>query len=172
MRLEHEGTSLDRRNLLMGIAAGALFLCFGNVAQAKDGDSGGSGSSGGSGGGSGSSGGSGGGGGGDDGGDDGGGDDGDNDDDGDNSGKGGGKKDDNQLDSGKIRDAIKSGKAMSLAKAIDILQKQDTGRVIDVKMLTRGSALDYQFKVISDGGKVRTYAMDARTGRIRTGLGF
>jgi hypothetical protein len=98
---------------------------------------------------------------------------------GDHSGKDGDGDDDddsnkrkNQLDSDRIQDAVESGRAISLSAAMDILDKTKTGRIIDVRLVNMGSALAYQFKMISENGKVKTVSMDAKTGHIRNWLGF
>jgi uncharacterized membrane protein YkoI len=91
----------------------------------------------------------------------------DSDDSDDSSGKGNGR-----LDSDKIRDAVKSGEALSLSKAMGLLDQESVGRVIDVSLVAKGNVLKYRFKVVTPSGKIKNISMDAKTGRIRNFLGF
>jgi uncharacterized membrane protein YkoI len=77
-----------------------------------------------------------------------------------------------RIDPDNIRKVIVSGKAISLSKAIAILSKSTKDRIIDVRLISKGSTYDYRFKVISSSGKVKTIKMDAKTGRIRNFLGL
>jgi hypothetical protein len=168
-RIMTDNSNITRRHLLLMLSCIAVSMSAVDGAAAKDGDSGGSGGGGDSGGDDGDN--SGKGGGGDDG------DDGDksgksgdeDDDDDDNSGSGKGGK---QLDSDKIKDAVKSGKAMPLSKALNIVNRSKLGRVIDVKLVEKGNKLNYKFKVINSIGKVKSISMDAMTGRMPNFLGL
>ncbi len=139
-------TALTRRQFLILLSLGAMSLAI-NPAMAKDGDSGDSDSGGDSDSDSDS--------------------DSDDDDGSSHSGKGSGR-----IDPDKIRDAIVSGKAIPLSKAMSVLREATDDRVIDVRLISNGSNFDYRFKVISDRGKVKTIKMDAKTGRIGRFLGM
>jgi uncharacterized membrane protein YkoI len=152
---------LTRRSLLAMLSSVALSMIAVDCASAKDGDSGGG--SGGSGGG----------------GDDGGGDDGDrsdkdndgddknkDDDDDDEDDDGNSGKGSRQLDPDKIREAVKSGRAMPLSQALNIVSQAGLGRVIDVKLVEKGNKLNYRFKVITRVGRVKSISMDAKGGGV------
>lgn len=140
--------TLTRRELLQLMAGAFFVLAFVEPASAKDGDSSG---------------------GGDGEGDDGGGGHG-GDDDGEDDDRDDDHEDDNDHDN--ARDAVREGRAISLSKAMAILNKSDSGRVLEVKLVKRSSGFDYRFKVLANGGKVKTISMDAATGRIRGLLGL
>lgn len=92
------------------------------------------------------------------------------DDDGDDNDDGDDQDEDNDHNS--ARDAVREGRAISLSKAIAILNKSDGGRVLQVKLVKGSSSYEYRFKVLGAGGKVKTIRMDAATGRIRGFLGL
>jgi uncharacterized membrane protein YkoI len=156
IHLMSEPNALTRRQLLALLLSVGAMACAANPVMAKDGESGegdGEDSSG-----SGS--------------DDDSDSDSDDDNDDDDSGGGNSGKGNGRIDAEKIRDAIVSGKAISLSKAMASLRKSNSDRVIDVRLVSDGSKFDYRFKVISENGKVRTIKMDAKTGRIRNFLGM
>ncbi len=158
---------INRRAFLRLLASAGLGVLIPSFALAKDGDSEGS-----SGSGSGDSGGH---GGDDGGGDDGGGDDGDSggvDDSGSGSGSSGSGSGSRKGDQDKVKDAVQKGDAIPLSKALALLKPQHGGRVIEILYASKGSRMDYRFKILDDNGKVTSVTMDARTGRLRGLFGF
>ena len=75
-------------------------------------------------------------------------------------------------DQNKAQDAVKTGAAMPLAKAFDLLSVRYPGRVIEVQLVARNNGFDYKFKVIDDAGNVTATSMDAATGHFRNRFGF
>jgi hypothetical protein len=70
------------------------------------------------------------------------------------------------------REAVRKGEVIPLSKALEILKSRQAGRVIEVKLLSKNSTYNYRFKVVMQGGTVKTINMDAKTGRIRGFMGF
>lgn len=75
-------------------------------------------------------------------------------------------------DQNRAHDAVKNGAAISLSKAFELLAVVQPGRVIEVRLITKGNGLDYRFKVIDNSGIVTVTSMDAATGHIRNRFGF
>lgn len=75
-------------------------------------------------------------------------------------------------DQDRVKDAVKKGDAIPLAKALALLKDRHDGRVIEVLYSAKGNRIDYRFKILDGKGKVISVTMDARTGRIRGFLGF
>jgi hypothetical protein len=157
----------SRRHFLMALFTLAALPLVPATALADQGSggggSGGSGSGGSDGGGSGSGDSGGNGEGGDNDGDDGG------DNGGDDKGKGG---DDDKVDHNDARDAVKSGEAMSLRKAMKRAKEQTSGRIIDVSLARKSSKFIYVFTVVQPSGRIETLKMDAISGKFAGLLGF
>jgi hypothetical protein len=140
-----------RRDFLFGVMAVTLLLLAPGMALADNGH-GGSGSSGDTG----SS----------ESGDDGDSDDGDKEDKGDNKG------DSKKVDLDDVRDAVKSGEAMSLKKALKRAKEHTDGRIIDVNLVRKSNKFVYVFTVVEASGRLERLNMDAVSGRFTGLLGF
>jgi hypothetical protein len=108
---------------------------------------------------------------GDSGGNGGGGDNDGNDDSGGNKGKDD-EKDDDNVGHDDARDAVESGEAMSLRKAMRRAKDQTNGRIIDVSLARKGSRFIYVFTVVQPSGRIETLKMDALSGKFAGLLGF
>lgn len=75
-------------------------------------------------------------------------------------------------DQDRVKDAVKSGDAIPLSKALALLKDKYDGRVIEVLYAAKANRIDYRFKILDENGKIISVTMDARTGRIRGFLGF
>lgn len=166
---------LDRRRLLMAIAAGFLSLSLAAGTACADDDGGNSGSGGGGGDNSGSGG---------DGGSDGGGDDGGND----NSGPGGGGDDDkggddhsgpgdgdddrddsaspSRNDQERIRDAVSRGDAAPLRDILAAVRRKYRGDIVRIRLSGSGSRMVYRIRVIDDDNRLIEVRVNAKTGKI------
>lgn len=164
---------LDRRRLLMAIAAGLLSLPLAaGTACADDdgGNSGGGGDNSGSGG---------------DGGSDGGGDDGGNDNSGPGGGGGGdddggddhsgpGDGDDDRDDSAspsrndqeRIRDAVSRGDAAPLRDILAAVRRKYRGDIVRIRLSGSGSRMVYRIRVIDDDNRLIEVRVNAKTGKI------
>lgn len=164
---------LDRRRLLMAIAAGflSLSLAAGTACADDDGgNSGGGGDNSGSGG---------------DGGSDGGGDDGGNDNSGPGGGGGGdddggddhsgpGDGDDDRDDSAspsrsdqeRIRDAVNRGDAAPLRDILAAVRRKYRGDIVRIRLSGSGSRMVYRIRVIDDDNRLIEVRVNAKTGKI------
>jgi hypothetical protein len=142
----------SRRDFLVALSAFAVLCSVPQIAMADKG-SGGSGSSGSGSSGSGSG-----------------------DDNEDNSGKdddnSGSENNDDKIDQDEARDAVESGEAMSLRKAMKRAKDHTDGRIIDVGLVRKSSKFIYVFTVVKPSGKIEKINMDAVSGRFSGLLGY
>jgi hypothetical protein len=89
----------------------------------------------------------------------------------DNSGSGK-DDDDEKIDQDDARDAVKSGAAMPLRKAMKRAKEHSVGRIIDVSLMRKSSTFIYVFTVVKPSGEIEKLKMDAVSGRFSGLLGF
>lgn len=66
-----------------------------------------------------------------------------------------------------IRDALRRGEVLSLARILAIAEQHVPGEVIEVELEDgRRAALIYEIKILTPTGRVREIEIDARTGKV------
>jgi hypothetical protein len=66
-------------------------------------------------------------------------------------------------DQDKVRDAVKSGEAVTLAVLMAYLRKYHPGRVLNVGVGRRNKTFVYQVKLLSKSGRIQTLRFNAKT---------
>lgn len=99
------------------------------------------------------------------------------DDDSENSGSGNDDRDDvenngNEIDQDDAREAVRTGSAMALRKAMKRAKDQTEGRIIDVKLERKSGKFIYVFTVVEPSGRIKRLKMDAVSGKFAGALGF
>ncbi|MCB1754881.1 MAG: PepSY domain-containing protein [Gammaproteobacteria bacterium] len=72
--------------------------------------------------------------------------------------------DDHFLD--EVHRAVKSGEIKPLGELLRILEKRLSGEVIDVEIEYKNKTWIYEFKLVSDGGKLVEVYLDASNGQV------
>ncbi len=75
-------------------------------------------------------------------------------------------------DQGTARDAVSSGKAVSLREVLDAVDHSIGGEVVDVKLVNAQSGLRYDLKIIDRRGRLVEVSVNALTKEIRKVRGF
>jgi uncharacterized membrane protein YkoI len=81
-------------------------------------------------------------------------------------------KDDNEVNHDDARDAVKSGRVMSLRNAMKRAKDRSDGRIIDVNLIRKSSKYIYVFTIVEPSGRIGKLKMDAASGRFAGLFGF
>ncbi|MDQ0319825.1 putative membrane protein YkoI [Pararhizobium capsulatum DSM 1112] len=76
------------------------------------------------------------------------------------------------LSQDEVLDAVRSGRIISLKRALEIVSDKVGGRVIDIGLTSRMGRAQYRVTVRRADGAVKTVRLDARTGHFVGFLGF